>query len=101
MISRTGAIPDAAKIGELKQAITQDKLQDKFEAQKRPDGPWTGKTDTVVGTKSVDPADIGLVAGWLRQIGMGATKVALVHPQDARGDAATQEGLNGPYQAAR
>ena len=101
MITRTGAIPEARKIGELKAAIMQDKVQDKFEAQKRPDGPWTGKTDSVVGTKSIDPSDVGLVAGWLRQIGMGATKVALVHPQDARGDVATQEGLNGPYQSAR
>ena len=62
MISRTGAIPDAKKIAELKEAITQDRLKDKFEYQKNQEGPWNGKTDSVVGTKSVDPAeDIGLV----------------------------------------
>lgn len=101
MHSHTGVIPDEKVTQALEKAITQDKLQDKFEAQKNPEGPWKGKDDSVVGTTNVPLENVGLVGDWLRQVGLGNVKVALVNPLDARGAAATREGLNGDYQAAR
>lgn len=100
MLARTGAIPDDKTVSALQSAITQDKIQDKFNAQKY-QGPFAGKTESVVGTKNVPPENVGLVSSWLRQVGMGSTKVALIHPLDAQGVAGAQEGLNGPYQSAR
>lgn len=101
MRSQTGVLPDDKTTQALKDAVTQDKLQDKHEFQKNPKGPWKDKTGPVVGSAHVPPENVGLVAGWLRQVGLGDVKVALINPEDARGEAATREGLNGPYQAGR
>lgn len=101
MRSQTGVLPDDKTTQALKDAITQDKLQDKHEFQKNPEGPWKDKTGSVVGSAHVPSENVGLVAGWLRQVGLGDVKVALINPEDARGEAATREGLNGPYQAGR
>jgi hypothetical protein len=66
-----------------------------------PDGPFKGATDKVVGTPSADPRVVGYVSRLMRMLGLGNTRVLIVHPGDVHGQAGDDLQLNGAYAPAR
>src|SRR5208337_2461745 len=85
----------------LMQAANADKAMLAKIAERKPDGPFTGKEGQVIGSPQVDPRLVSYIGGLVRQVGLGNMRILVMHPGDTPSSVADGMGLAGEYHSAR
>lgn len=79
----------------IKNAIADYESTEAKLAQANPDGPFKGKGEQIVRSKSVDPRYADLLDGLLKEVNLKGLRIFLHHPEDIAGESRHVYGLHG------